>query len=223
MFTARGRRGAAAGGASLTRPRDHIARAGGRFASVSRAARFVAAVVAVVAGTGAAGCALGGGDSPSVDRDSLETTVLHREDVPGSFASFDEGPLQMADRPRGADGWKARYRRAGSASTRGPLVIESRVDRFDDSGAAEESLRTIGRELRTGGWTSVDPPAIGDDAHAFRQREEAVTPVEYVMVVWRHANAIASVTASGFAGKVTLDEVVELARAQQRRLEAAAG
>jgi hypothetical protein len=41
------------------------------------------------------------------------------------------------------------------------------------------------------------------------------------MVVWRHANVVASVTASGFVGKLTLEEVLELAQAQQGRTEAA--
>ena len=190
---------------------------------MNRASQLVLALVAVVVAAGFAGCALGDESVPSasVETDALEAIVLQQEDLPEPFVSFDAGPLQAADRPRGGTGWKARYRRSGSPSTRGPLVIESRVDRFENSDAAEDSLGRIARELRAGEWSDVASPRIGDESHAFRQREEAVTPVQYVMVVWRHANVVASVTASGFADKVTQDDVVELARAQQRRTQAA--
>jgi hypothetical protein len=176
--------------------------------------------VAGVLAAGSSGCSVGG-DPASIDAGALESIVLQQEDVGEPFVSFDAGPLQIVDRPRGGTGWKARYRRAGSAKTRGPLVVESRVDRFDDAGAAEDGLAAAVQELRTRGWSDVDSPRIGDEAHSLQQRGEAVTPVQYFMVVWRHANVVASVTASGFVGKLTLEEVLELARAQQGRTEAA--
>jgi hypothetical protein len=188
---------------------------------VNRASQFVVGLLAGVLAAGLSGCAFGG-DSASVDAGALEGIVLQQEDVPERFVSFDAGPLQAADQPRGGSGWKARYRRSGSPSTRGPLVIESRVDRFDDADAADESLAAVVRQARANGWSSAASPEVGDESHALRRREDAVTPVDYFLIAWRHANVVASVTVSGFADKVTLGEAVGLARAQQRRTKAAA-
>jgi hypothetical protein len=168
-----------------------------------------------------AGC-MSSGESAAIDASELETTVLQQEDLPPAFMSFDAGPLQAADQPRGESGWKARYRRSGSPSTRGPIVVESRVDRFDDDSATEESLSAVVERLRNDGWSAAASPEIGEEGLAFQQREEAASAVQYYLVAWRYENVVASVTASGFAGKVTLDEVLGLARAQQRRTEAAA-
>ena len=169
-----------------------------------------------------AGCAFGG-DSASVEADELDATVLHSEDLPRVFVSFDEGPLQVADAPRGESGWKARYRRSGSPDTSGPLVIESRVDRVIDEEAAAQVLAAQARRLRAdGGWSEEDVSPLGAESFAFRQREEAVNAVDYFVVVWREANVVASLTISGFAGKVRLGDAVELARKQQRRVDAAA-
>ena len=168
-----------------------------------------------------AGCSFGGA-SPTVETRELQATVLQQEDLPDVFVSFDEGPLQQADSPRGQNGWKARYRRAGSPATTGPLVIESRVDRVADAEAAERVLAEVARRLRAGGADDVEAEAVGEEAFAFRQREEAVNPVELFTIAWREANVVASITISGFAGKVTVDDALELARKQERRVADAA-
>ena len=89
-----------------------------------------------------AACAGGdGGEREAVERKELEHVVLQPADVPPVFERFDAGRLLRTDQPAAGEradparfgreeGWKARYKRSGTQETRGPLVIESRVDLF---------------------------------------------------------------------------------------------
>ena len=164
-----------------------------------------------------------GDDVRAVRQGQLSGAVLKRADLPSVFVPFDDGPIQAVDRPRGRSGWKARFRRPGSTATRGPLVIESRVDLVADEDAAAGALGRVERSLLSGGADAVEAPAIGAGSIAVRQHEAAVTPVDLFTVAWHDANVVASVTVSGFAGKIRVEDAVDLARKQQRRIAAAAG
>ena len=160
-----------------------------------------------------------GGDDASVAESELSKTVLQPSDLPAVFVRFDEGRLQLVDSPRGDEGWKARYRRPGSFATRGPLVIESRVDRFADGDRAAKAFQRLRTDVRAAeGATEVDAPAIGQGSVAVRIRQEGVNPVDFFTIAWRQANVTASLTANGFAGKISFAEAVDLARKQQRRI-----
>lgn len=197
--------------------------------------RLVASLTLLAGVLTLAGCS--GGDE-RIEADSARRLVLQAEDVPREFERFDFGRTAQADLPAGAradpgrfgreGGWKARYRRGGTAETAGPLVIVSLVDVFDSRGGAEEELAAVGAELDEPAEPVVTPvtrladPTLGDGAVAW----SAVVPAQprnsvFLTVAWRHENVAASVSVNGFEGRLRLEDALRLARKQQARLEAA--
>jgi hypothetical protein len=180
--------------------------------------------------------ACGGGDREAVERHELEHVVLQPADVPTVFERFDEGRLLRTDQPGAGEradparfgrqeGWKARYKRSGTQATRGPLVIESRVDLFEDEGGAEQELAARREELvsRETAAESLEDPALGDEAVTVTFLQPgAMRDVRFYMVVWREANVTAGVLVNGYEGKLTLDQTLDLARKQQLRIARAA-
>jgi hypothetical protein len=178
----------------------------------------------------ATACSFGGDaeDSSSITMGELRALVLQPRDLPRVFTQFDRGRQIMADRPSGArsdparfgrlEGWKARYRRRGGAETRGPLVIESRADLFESSDGATEELEAIDES----GFRPLDDPRLGDEARAWSSFPGSAGTVRYFLVAWREDNVTALLLASGFEGKITLRDVLELARKQQGRMALAA-
>jgi hypothetical protein len=180
----------------------------------------------------AAGSGCMGDDSQAVDKTELEQLVLQREDLPRAFIRFDEGRQTRIDQPGGTlaevdrfgreDGWKARYRRPGSPSTKGPLVVESKVDLFGDSGGAQKELEAERDDVVEGLRVEDSAPNLGDESFvATGTQGSGRFAVRFYLVGWRHENAAATVLANGFEGKLTRAQVIELARKQQARLEAA--
>jgi hypothetical protein len=179
------------------------------------------------------GC--GGEDESTVTRAELPRVVLQPADLPDVWTRFDEGrqigpdapPEPRADRTRfdRIEGWKARYRRPGSRSTIGPLVIESRADLFEDAGGAKSDFELLAADPIQGAGAAEqhDAPSLGDEAvvASFLQGDEQ-TGVRYYVIAWRDDNAVASVSANGFARSFTLEQAVALARKQARRLARAA-
>ena len=173
----------------------------------------------------AAGCM--GGDEATFEAKELDGMVLQQADLPEGWIRFDEGRQVRADAPRGEradprrfgreEGWKARYRRPGSAQTRGPLVVESRADVFTDADGARDELETHRDEVAAD--LLERHPDLGDEAFAatFRQGSGRLA-VRFYLIVWRDENVTASVFVNGFEGKLTLAQSVELARKQQRRI-----
>jgi hypothetical protein len=179
-----------------------------------------------------AACApLGGDEDARIPESALSRLVLQPADLAAGFTRFDEGAQGIADRPPGerADpqrfgrkgGWKARFRRLGSARAQGPRVVESRADLFGDPDGAEEELDAHRVELEQLYGAVRDVESLGDEAFAAAQDLGAESVAVYA-VAWRYGNVAASISANGFSGRVTLDDVVRLARAQQRRIAAAA-
>jgi hypothetical protein len=176
-----------------------------------------------------AGCSFGGGDEASIERNELDQLVLQPEDLSPVFVRFDEGRQVLADSPTGgrADpsrfdrigGWKARYRRPGTSQTAGPLVIVSRADLFDSADGSQEDFETARADLGAG-WKPIDEPGLGDESFAatFIQAK-----VRYYQVFWRDDNATATLDANGYDGKVALEDVLDLARKQHRRIARATG
>ena len=173
------------------------------------------------------GCRHDGGDP--VARSELRELVLQPADVPG-FQLFDVGPQLRADTPPPPrsepgrfgrqDGWKARYRRAGSPQTKGPLVVESRVDVFGDADGAAEELDAFRDEVAAGTARVVDVPEIGDETVAVGQRVvSGDLETRFFAIMWREGRFAASITANGFRG-FALEDAVALARKQQARLVA---
>jgi hypothetical protein len=185
---------------------------------------------------GLAGCSLMGGDGgASIEVAELQKLVLQPDDLPRSFERFDEGRQIAADLPVGAradparfgrqDGWKARYRRAGTLQTTGPLVIESKADLFDSSNGAKDDFDAARADADESEpeWQPIGEPGLGDESFAATLLEGTQTSgVRFYQVVWREDNATASLNVNGFARGLTLEDVLELARAQERRIAAVA-
>lgn len=183
-----------------------------------------------------AGCSLTGDDEgdgdATVTAQELEAAVLQPADMGRPFSVFDEGRQGIADRPSGArssperfgrtEGWKARYRRAGSRQTRGPIVVASLVDAFGTTDGAEDDFEALKADLEGGelAWKEAAAPELGDEAIA-RTLDEG-NGVSFFLVAWRDANAVSSVEVNGFTGKVTLEDALALARKQARRVSEAA-
>lgn len=179
-----------------------------------------------------AGCSVGdSGGGGAIREDDLRTLVLQPGDLPRVFVRFDEGKQVMADSPGGSradadrfgrkDGWKARYRRPGSSNTRGPLVIESRVDLFESSAGTEDELEAHEADLQDDASMGkpLDVPRLGDKAfgRSFVQGS-GVARVRFYLVAWRDENVTASIFVNGFDGKLSLDEALALAEKVQRRI-----
>lgn len=202
-----------------------------------RRSRHAAPALAALAALVLAGCSpLGDESKPAVPVSALPMLVLQPDDLGEAFVRFDEGPLALADAPGGErsdparfgrqEGWKARFRRQDGAESRGPLVVESRVDLFDGSGAERELDRhrdELEPQARTpSDLELVEIPSLGEEAYALAP-PRGVEPGSFVSVtvVWRDANVTASVTANGLGGRLERADVVALARAQQERIASA--
>jgi hypothetical protein len=179
------------------------------------------------------------GSTDNIPADAAKTLVLTKSDLPGAFAVFAEGPTARLDTqgtPRAdlqrfgrKSGWVARFNRAGSAQTNGPLVAVSTVDVFGGEDGAKADLgafrRQFGEETarRAAGTRLVRVPALGDDVAAVTSLQAGSPAVRFFTIAWRERNALASVTASGFANRFELADVLRLARRQQQKLAARGG
>ena len=187
-------------------------------------------IALILAAAVVAGCAGDSDESSGIPETALPSIVLKPADLPKPFLRFDEGRQGLAE-PTGASrsnpgrfgrlgGWKARYRRPGTQTTPGPLVIESRADLFEAEEGAMKDLdayrQEFGQEVRTTGGRLLAPLELGSEAVAMTFREDRV---RFFRIAWRHANATAQVFANGFDKRFELGEVLALARKQQRRLE----
>jgi hypothetical protein len=182
-----------------------------------------------------AGCSFGGGDGAAVEVRELPRLVLQPGDLPRVFRRFDEGRQVIADNPGGSradperfgrrDGWKARYHRQGTPQTAGPIVVESRVDLFDSSGGAEDELAAARQDLAEGEleWQPIDEPGLGEESFAATLVDEgAGSGVRHYHVYWREGNVTAFLNVNGFEQRLALEQVLELARKQERRISTAA-
>ena len=188
-----------------------------------RARRLLVPVAVLLVAAGCAGTGDDGTDNRRVAKTELKNLVLQPADLPGAFTQFDYGELTLTDLQPGPredlarfdrrGGWKARYRRSGSATTPGPLLVVSMIDLFAEADGAQQDLEAYEVDLSDGG--DVTESEIGEEAIA---RVRHLGRVSYFDVAWRQANVTASLSVSGFRGKVSLADVVALARKQERRI-----
>ena len=132
---------------------------------------MAARIALLAAALALAGCA-GDSDEPSgIPESALPSTVLQLDDLPAPFSQFDEGRQSRAEptsrfrsdpiRFQRLGGWKARYRRPGSTTTAGPLVIESRADLFTDDEGAHRRSRGVPKGAAAAGRRDRRPRARG--------------------------------------------------------------
>jgi hypothetical protein len=173
----------------------------------------------------AAGC---GSSGPKVDASAQTRLVLQRADLPKPFTPFYVGPQLMADQtPARADpkrfgrkgGWIARYRRAGSRRTPGPLIVVSRVDVFGDASGAKKDLDRYRSDFAAPFAKRVHAPRLGAEAIAIVSGQgSGATAVRTYAIAWREGNATAELEANGFARRFSLSDASKLARKQDARL-----
>jgi|tagenome__1003787_1003787.scaffolds.fasta_scaffold20983544_6 hypothetical protein len=171
---------------------------------------------------GAAGC--GGHGGNAISQKSAPKLVLQQSMLGAGYTQFDGGRQVMADRQPGRsdpqrfdriDGWKSRFKKGGS--TLGPLVVESRLDLFKANGGAHQDYLAYLSHYKD--WESPEVTGLGDEAHAFTSTTgSGKFAVRYYAIAWRERNATASVSANGFDRKITLEQVLRLARAQEARM-----
>lgn len=169
---------------------------------------------------------------PVIPEAAMSRVVLQEADLEG-FSQFDFRVQAAADAPAGRrsdperfgrkGGWVARYKRADTRATDGPLVIESRVDLFTDSEGATEDLAAYEAEFellgRAPGGDLLSVKTIGEETLAATfTRGSGATTLRFFVIAWRHANVTAYLNVQGFAGNLTEDQVLDLARAQQARM-----
>ena len=160
--------------------------------------------------------------------------VLAEEDVGRPFVQFDQGqqrrtdmapPRDNPDRFHRQGGWVSRFQRGGGVNTPGPLVIESRADLFETAGDANDDFALYEEALDglasgAGGSQVESAPSLGEESHAVTFTQGASpAAVRYYAIAWRQGNVTAYVTANGFDGRLTLPQVVELARHQEARIK----
>ena len=193
-----------------------------------------ATLVAVVVLAG--GCGHGGHGAISSQR--VASLVVARRDLPRGFELYQQGKITRFDVGTGPradltrfgreDGWRADYRRQGSAVTRGPVLVVSMVDVFRDDGGAKRDLGAYRQELEStvssfsGSARMLRLRGLGDESAGMTQLQSGSPGVRYFTLAWRRANATAAVVVSGFEGKLFLAEALKLARAQDARLRRAA-
>ena len=190
-----------------------------------RGALVLGAVVLV-----AAGCGGGSAKHDAITAAAAAKLVLQPSQLPPPFTQFDGGKQVLADRPSGprfdttrfgrVGGWKSRFKRAGDATTRGPLVVESRVDLFADDDGAKKDYGAYLLQYHDAGGKALG--GLGDEAHSFTfTTGSGQFEVRYYTVAWRERNATASVSVNGFDGKLTLADALKLARSQERGMATA--
>jgi hypothetical protein len=177
----------------------------------------------------AAGCG-GGSAQDAISKSAAPKLVLQQSALGAAFTQFDGGKQVLADRPAGPrfdttrfdrlGGWKSRFKRTGDATTRGPLVVESRLDLFAADDGAKKDYGAYLLQYHNAAGKAL--ASLGDEAHSFTfTTGSGQFEVRYYTVAWRERNATASVSVNGFNGKLTLADALELARAQERRMATA--
>jgi hypothetical protein len=193
--------------------------------------RRTALLLIVLALAGCSGEDEAGSDVSAADGQKL---VLAEEDVGRPFIMFDQGEQRRTDMAPPRDnparfhrqgGWKSRFQRGGGVRTTGPLVIESRADLFETNGDANDDFELYTEALdeiaEGAGGTTVEPaPGLGEESHAISFRQGLPpSAVRHYAIAWRQGNVTAYITANGFDRRLTLSQVVALARKQEARIE----
>lgn len=153
--------------------------------------------------------------------------MLTQKQLPPGFAPFYVGKQLRADQtPRRSDparsgregGWIARFHRGGSPKTKGPLVLASRVDLFKGASGAKDDLALYEADFSNGPGKPVDVNGLGEAAVGTTTVRAGALAVRSYAIAWRRWNATAEIEANGFGNRLTLADVLALARKQDALL-----
>ena len=168
------------------------------------------------------------GSSHNVSEQRLSGIVLQQSDLARAFTPFYVGAQARLDNQGTArsdatrfgrkGGWIARYHRAGSVRTRGPLVVESRADVFSGADGAKSDLGLYRVDFSRipGSPPSVQVPRLGDESIGVTFTRPGPLKTRFYRIAWRDRNVTASIVVDGFEGKMSLADAVALARKQER-------
>jgi hypothetical protein len=171
---------------------------------VKRASVWLVALVA--------GCSFGG-DEKTIDETRAHELVLQREDVDPGFRQT--WIRNLGGRPSS----EVLYRRSPSRRLPGPLGIRSKADVLGSADDADMVLDAARDALvEEAARQPIAEPGLGDESFAATVLQGGVRHYD---VVWREANATAALSVTAMEDAFPLATVLELARKQQRRLEAA--
>lgn len=152
-----------------------------------------------------AGCSFGG-EKKTIDEDRVDELVLQRDDLDSGYRQTWIGNLGR--RPMS----EVRYQR-------GPMTIRSAVSLLRSNEDADKGLDATREAVRRrAAWQPIDEPGLGDESFAATALRGGVRSYE---VYWRQANATASLRVRALQDSLPLAHVLDLARKQQGRLEAA--
>lgn len=155
----------------------------------------------------AAGCVFGG-DEGTVEARTPALLVLQPSDLPGFSIDASTG-----------DGgrWRARYRRSRATGTTGPVAVDSAVEIWSTSDAAEARFSTAREELpESGGWQPIGEPGLGSESFASTRVVDGTRSYE---VVWRDTNVTAWVSVRGREGEAPFAGALALAEKQEDRID----
>ena len=123
----------------------------------------------------AAGCGGGSAQQDAISKSAAPKLVLQQSALGAAFTQFDGGKQVLADRPAGPrfdttrfdrlGGWKSRFKRTGDATTRGPLVVESRLDLFAADDGAKKDYGAYLLQYHDAAGKAL--ASLGDEAHSF--------------------------------------------------------
>ena len=164
-----------------------------------------------------------------VQPNELPSLVLHLQDLGAGWVDFGSGPpdgradefpgIGTDPRPtnhRGA--WVARYRWVGGGRRPPILIVESRVDLFEDAADAERRLQAAERELRATDVAAI--PNVGEETTMGSVTQQSLSGlIRFYTLIWRQGNLTASVVVQGFDRTLRLADAVNLARKQERRID----
>jgi hypothetical protein len=155
------------------------------------------------------GCGVGE-SKRTIDPAERDQLVLQPGDLPAGYRRS-RGDLQPL---------LVRYRWSGDEQAVGALVVESTAEVFASQSAAEEALAAARERLDAAEpeWQPIGEPGLGDESFG----ATVLTDVRYYRVHWREANAAASIRIEGTEGELAFEDVLEVARKQERRLATAA-
>jgi hypothetical protein len=183
----------------------------------------------LVASIALAGCGKSS-TGPRLTENQLRKLVLQQRDVSGldrfSFGrevTSEFNPLLGRDPHafRRQNGWVVRYRRRGNAGP-GALTVASVADVFSSGKDAQKFLDAVQKSetetAEANGLKEVTIDRLGEDAVAVATARTTPAGIRFVRISWRDGRFVCSVSASGFARRMSVDDIVAHARKQERRL-----
>jgi hypothetical protein len=193
-----------------------------------RAGAAVAVFVVVALASG--GC--GDSSGENLSENELAKLVVQPSDVPRLSRFQNEREIMSQQSPvLGRDphrfgrqnGWVARYRRPRGSN--GPLILASGVDMFAKRSGASDFFGKVTKvneaNAAGSGMKSADGDDLGDERQVLATPSGRPGSVRFVLAVWRTGRFVGSISASGYSGRISSDDVVALAKRADRRLATA--